>query len=380
MVKDQAVENHILGRAGQILLLVTMLCLIWPVNFAWAKGGSKQVTDAFGRIVDVPLKVERLVALGSSMAFVTYLGAQNLAVGVEDIEKTSLTKPYAMINKELVKDLPIVCKGGAVRIPDYERILSLKPDIVFILSVDSGEPDLVQRKLGIPVVAVSQGFPNFDEEVFLASIILTGEVLDRQSRAQELVQGVRALADEFHYRPDSADQAKAYVGGLSYKGHQGINSSTGKFFPFALAQIANVVDVTGRSGHCFVEKEFLLGANPSLIFVDGNGLPLIAENLKIDPGYYTRLQALRTGQAWLTLPHTSYFSNPELFYINAFFMAKVAYPEHYPDLDPVAKADEIFTLFNGTPLYDQYAQFSVRFSALALDQEHDGTWQISLVD
>ncbi len=83
------------------------------------------------------------------------------------LEKTSLTKPYAMLNKELVKDLPVVGKAGAVRIPDYERILSLKPDVLFILSVESSEPDLVQRKLRIPVVAVSQGLPNFDEEEFL---------------------------------------------------------------------------------------------------------------------------------------------------------------------------------------------------------------------
>ncbi len=346
-------------------------------GLAAAADASRIVTDAFGRKVRLPPEIHRLVALGSSMAFVTYLGEQAKAVGVEDIEKTALTKPYAMLNRELFAGLPVVGMGGAVRIPDYERILSLRPDVVFLLSVDRSEPDLLQRKLRIPVVAVSQGFPDFDEEAFLSSILLTGEVLNKREKARNLVQQVRALADELWYRPEPENQVVAYVGGLSYKGQQGITSSAGKFFPFQLARIANVVDAIGQTGHCFVDREFVLSVNPPVLFVDGNGLPLIREDEKTHGGYYARLRAVRAGKVWLLLPHTSYFNNPEVLYCNAFFMAKAAYPDHYAAMDPVAKADAIFTLFNGAPLYARYVEETGGFARLILakDAEEAGTME-----
>ncbi|MCD8490428.1 MAG: hypothetical protein LRY51_00165 [Geovibrio sp.] len=52
-----------------------------------------------------------MISIGSSMAFVTYLRAQNLAVGVEDVEKAAdYTKPYIQANFETVKDLPVIAK------------------------------------------------------------------------------------------------------------------------------------------------------------------------------------------------------------------------------------------------------------------------------
>lgn len=52
-----------------------------------------------------------------------------------------------------------------MRIPNFERIIELKPDVVLV-SVDPAEPDNFQRKLRVPVVVVSQGQPVFDEEIF----------------------------------------------------------------------------------------------------------------------------------------------------------------------------------------------------------------------
>ncbi|MGE4310088.1 ABC transporter substrate-binding protein [Desulfovibrio sp.] len=350
-----------MAKALSLLLLALVLLT------GAAPAGARPVTDAMGRLVEVPepQNVRRVIALGSSMAFVTYLGAQDRIVGVEDIDKAVIAKPYVLCNRERFKDLPVVGKGGAVRVPNYERIVALNPDVVFIISTDPSEPDQIQRKLRVPVIVLSQGLPAFDSEIFFESILLAGNILGREERAQELVTGIGDLAKRL---PVPAEQAmvQAYMGGLSYKGNQDIKSTAADFLPFTLSGVKNMVDGMGQSGHFFINREFLLAADPPLIFIDGNGLPLIRQALGSERRYYERLTALTSGNTWLLLPHTAYFNNPEVLYINAFFMAKAAYPQRYSSLDPEALADEIFILFNGCPLYEDMVRVTGRPGRLQL--------------
>ena len=67
---------------------LSLLLLALALLSGAAPAGARPVTDAMGRVVEVPepQNVRRVIALGSSMAFVTYLGAQDRIVGVEDIE------------------------------------------------------------------------------------------------------------------------------------------------------------------------------------------------------------------------------------------------------------------------------------------------------
>ena len=349
---------------------LSLLLLALALLTGAAPAGARPVTDALGRVVEVPepQNVRRVIALGSSMAFVTYLGAQDRIVGVEDIDKAVIAKPYVLCNRERFKDLPVVGKAGAVRVPNYERIVALNPDVVFIISTDPSEPDLLQRKLRVPVIALSQGLPAFDSEIFLESILLAGNILGREERARELVAGIGDLAKRLP-APAEKEKAQAYVGGLSYKGNQDIKSTTADFLPFTLSGVKNMADGMGQSGHFFINREFLLAADPPLIFIDGNGLPLIRQALGSERGYYERLSALTNGNAWLLLPHTAYFNNPEVLYINAFFMAKAAYPQRYSSLAPEALADEIFILFNGCPLYEDMVRVTGRPGRLQLTDQ-----------
>ncbi|MGE4310957.1 ABC transporter substrate-binding protein [Desulfovibrio sp.] len=337
-----------------ILALLLLLCL--PA----APAGASTVTDALGRRVDVPEPehISRILALGCSMGFITSLGAQDMVLAVEDIDKAPLAKPYIIANRDRFRDLPVVGKAGAARRYDFERIIGLKPDVIFIITSDPSEPELMQRKLRVPVLALSQGQPLYNEDVYLESLALVGRVLGREEQAAQLTTGVRNLTGRLRNHPVPQQQALAYVGGLSYKGNQDIKSTAGDFLPLKLAGIANIADTAGRKGNCFINKEFLLTANPRLIFIDANGLPLIQENIKAEPHYYQRLKAMTSGNTWLLLPHTTIFNTPEIMYINAFFMAKAAYPEAYAGLDLKALADEVFVLFNGVPLYEEMVRIT----------------------
>lgn len=311
---------------------------------------AKTITDIFGRKVDVPDRVERIVALGSTMSFVTYLKAQNLAVGVEDYDKKEkFTKPYIYVNREAVKDLPVVAKGGPARSVNIEAVIGVRPDVVFLNSLDQNEAEQLQTKLRIPVVALSYGLPEFELNTFYASLRVTGDVLGKQNRAAELIKYTDGLLKELAQTKSAGK--RAYIGGISFKGFHGIDSTSADFIPFKMAKIVNAADVTGKQGQIFVNKEFIIGMNPPLIFIDGNGLAMVKKNFDEDKQFYSRLNAFNTGEVYLVLPDTSYFVNPEVMFANAFVMAKAAYPSQFAKMIPEKKADEIFTFFNGKPLY-----------------------------
>ena len=44
--------------------------------------------------------------------------------------------------------------------------------------------------------------------------------------------------------------------------------------------------------------------------------------------------------------------NHETTLANAYFIGKLLYPEQFEDIDPVKKADEIYTFVVGEPVFD----------------------------
>ena len=45
--------------------------------------------------------------------------------------------------------------------------------------------------------------------------------------------------------------------------------------------------------------------------------------------------------------------NHETSLANAYYIGKVLYPEQFADIDPAAKADEIYEFVVGDPVYEQ---------------------------
>jgi iron complex transport system substrate-binding protein len=219
--------------------------------------------------------------------------------------------------------------------------------------MNRSEVEDLQRQLSLlKVVGLSFQGPSgeYDQDAFLGSIRTAGQVLDRTDRARELIEYVSGLKAGLPYDPGPGRRAKAYVGGLSSRGNRDLTSTTARSMPLDMAKIDNLM-AGAAPGGAFISKEHLLSLNPPLLFIDANGLELIREAISKDPTFYQRLRALTNGDAYLTLPHTSYLANVETQYANAFFMAKSAYPDKYPDLDLVAKSDEIFMAFDGQKLF-----------------------------
>jgi iron complex transport system substrate-binding protein len=74
--------------------------------------------------------------------------------------------------------------------------------------------------------------------------------------------------------------------------------------------------------------------------------------LQNDPSYQ-ELTAVRTGEVYAVNPHTSMGTNHETSMANAYYIGTILYPGRFADIDPAAKADEIYTFIDGAPVYEQ---------------------------
>ena len=136
----------------------------------------KTVNDYFNRSISIPNKVERVITLYYVQAeIVCAIGAKSKIVGIGKINATSSSFLKAYFSEIL--NLPQV--GNQTNV-SYEKIISLKPDIVFI---GTEKPTFDRlRKLGYTAVAT---YPKTFNEI-CEEISLYGNVLGKEQQAQNL--------------------------------------------------------------------------------------------------------------------------------------------------------------------------------------------------
>lgn len=319
---------------------------------------SVSVTDLLNRSVKTPVPVKRIVALGPGcLRLVCYMQAQGLLAGVEDIEhrKAIGIAPYNMAHAGFV-NLPSVGPGGPNAAFDYEKIISLKPDVLFLTyAADRFQADSLQEKTGIPVVVLSYGVnASFEKEVFYRSLNILGMVLGREQRANAVIQFMEDVYKELDARTaqiPTAERPCVYVGGVSMRGTHGIESTQAHFPPLTAIHARNPVDeLAKRAMPLTVDKEKLLLWNPDILVMDMGGLNLMLADYEKNRGFYNLLKAVRERRLYTELPYNSYATNVENALIDAYWLAKLAYPDRFQDLNMEEKADEIYRFFLGRTL------------------------------
>lgn len=342
---------------------ILMFCLSFGLLAATTAGASSLTfTDMAGRQVTTPLDPERVVCLGpGALRLVVYLQAQDKVVAVEDMEKTNPGgRPYWLAQPQL-KQLPSCGPGGPAAInkkPDFEKILAVAPQVIFVTYMDAALAEEVQKTLKIPLVVLSYGsFATFDETVFEA-LKIVGKILNRDKRAEAVVAYFESLRDDLHARTAQRPTDHipgVYVGGIGYRGFQGIDSTEQKYIPFDWLRARNVAEglPTTTGSHTFVDKETLLRLNPDIIFIDGGGIVLVQDDYAKKTAYYKALKAFSGRKVFLLLPFNWYTTNVGTALADAYAIGKILYPETFADIDPEQKCDEIYTYLVGEPVYTQ---------------------------
>jgi len=319
------------------------------------------VTDMAGRQVTVPFDPDRIVCIGpGALRLIVYLRAESKVVGVENMEKMNPGgRPYWIAHPEL-SELPCCGPGGPAGInkkPDLEAVLAVKPQVIFITYMDASLADEVQRTVGIPTVVLSYGaFATFDEAVYDA-LHMTGRILNREKRADNVVAYIESLREDMRMRtrdiPENS-RPNVYAGGIGYRGAHGIESTEQRYIPFEWIGANNIAEhvKAGIGSHVVMDKETLLRLNPDIIFIDGGGLLLVMEDFRKKPEFYDALKAFSDRRVYTLLPFNWYTTNIGTALADAYAIGKILYEKHFEDVDPQLKADEIYTFLVGNPVYE----------------------------
>ena len=330
---------------------------------------SRTITDGAGRQVEVPEKIESIVCVGvGALRYTCYVGAADLVVGVEDYEvKPGMSRLYNHVNFDKFKDLPVIGTNGQ---PYTEEIINLAPDVIVMSAYASVEADDLQAKTGTPVVVVPGSDTTLDAAAY-ETIHIMGQLYGMETRATELTDYLQTIQKDLDDRtkdiPDS-EKPSVYVAGVSFKGHHGFEGTESHYGPVALIHGKNLADTTGQTGAFNIDLEQVLSWDPEIIFVDFNGMSLIKEDYGKNPDYYNALTAVQEGKVYSQISFRSNASNLETALADAYYAACVMYPEQFRDVDPVAKAEEIFEMLLGVNPYADLKEAGYEFRPIKIGE------------
>ena len=331
---------------------------------------TRIITDGAGRQVEVPETVESIVCVGvGALRYTCYVGAADLVIGVEDCEKEPvMSRLYNYVNIEKFRDLPVIGTNGN---PFPEEIINIAPDIIVMSKSASVEADDLQNKTGTPVVVIPGSDTTLDQNAY-DTIQILGELYGMEARAAELTQYLQEIQKDLDARtkeiPES-EKPSVYVGGVSFKGHHGFEGTEAGYGPFALIRAKNLADTTGQSGAFNIDLEQVLSWDPDIIFVDFNGMGFIKEDYAKNPDYYNSLTAVQEDKVYSQISFRSNASNLETALADAYYAACVIYPEQFKNVDPVAKAEEIFEMLLGVTPYADLKEAGYEFRPIKIGQE-----------
>ncbi|HCX65794.1 MAG TPA: iron ABC transporter substrate-binding protein [Eubacteriaceae bacterium] len=330
---------------------------------------TRVITDAFGREVEIPRGAASVASIGSAARIITYAGAADKLVGVTDMDKENISAmPYTVVNAERFEKLVSVGAGGANDTPYVEELIMLQPDII-IGNTDEGTLNNVYEKTGIPTIGI---YPDgmFDESVYFA-IELAGEVLGTESQSLKVVEEMKKWEEELDQLTreiPEEEKPSVYSGGVSYRGAQGFDGTMGDYPPFSAIHAKNLAKETGEQGAFLIDLEQVAVWDPDKIFLNSANMPLVRQDYEKNTAFYEGLTAVKKGEVYSQIPYNYNSTNVEIAIANAYYAGKVIYPDAFKKIDPVQKADEIFTVMLGESFYEKLAEDGNKFGKIIIGE------------
>ena len=353
-----------------LALLIALACMLSGCGQGENETVSgRTITDGAGRQVQVPEKVESIVCVGvGALRYTCYVGAADLVVGVEDHEITrGIDRLYNYVNHEKFQDLPVTGING---VPYAEEIIAVAPQVIVMSKSANADADNLQAQTGTPVVVIPGSDTTLDDNAY-ETIRILGQLYGMESRAEELTAYLKGIQEDLDSRtkniPDS-DKPSVYVAGVSFRGVHGFEGTEAGYGPFELIHANNIADTTGQSGAFDIDLEQVLSWDPDIIFLDFNGMDLINESFAQNPDYYHALTAIQNGKVFSQISFRSYASNLDTALADAYYAACIMYPEAFADIDPVAKAVEIFEMLLGSNPYEDLKEAGYEFRPINIGE------------
>jgi iron complex transport system substrate-binding protein len=285
------------------------------------------VTDAAGRAVPVPDRVERVFPAGPPAAILLYTLAPDLLLGW----------PRANRPEECVYMLPGICARpevgritGRGNTANLEVVLALKPDL--ILDVGSVNPTFVslaarvQEQTGIPYALLDGRF-----DAIAPTYRKLGELTHRQAAAEALA----------HYADETMTAIKARVEKIPgdrrprvyyARGPRGLETGLGGSINVETIDFLGAHNVAAerKGGLAIVSVEQVLLWNPDVIVTIDRDF---AASVRTDP-VWASIKAVQGGRVHLSpkMPFGWVDFPPSVNrLIGLRWLAKILYPEQFPE-------------------------------------------------
>ena len=332
--------------------------------------GVITVTDMQNREVAVDLSnSNRVVCLGAgALRYYSYIGDMSNIVAVEEIDKTpfgvgTALRPYYHVNKDYFATLPTCGKGGpAAQSPDYEAILANNPNLIISFYSDASVNDEMSTRLNVPVVALKQDKDGVYGQDTLDSLKLLGKVLNRESRANELVNYINTSKNSLASL--TMNNTTCYAGCIGNWGKTNLYGSYNDFPVFKYAKVKNALEGISDLAHdkqVTIDAEKLVQINPDKIFLDGSGIAGFVADYKQNQEKYTVLDAFKNGELYTLLPYNAYYTNLEIQMMSTIYVASLLHEENFTNFDIAAKCDEINRTFLGKDIYNEAKEYSTSY-------------------
>ncbi len=312
---------------------------------------QKKIIDAVGREVMIPPKVERVVdlALLDGTRTMVELGVSDKLAGVNDVVKNfmygeegrALSCWFAPPRVEpRLKDLLSV---GGCREPNIELMKSLKPDIILAYASYAELAEALEEQTGLPVVCIkSSGCLDFK------MIRLVADIMGRQKKAEDLITYSRKKIERIIKITSQLPETKRV--NVFFWGWP-VQDSPKTIAPYDPIDLAGGINVAMQAKIKPYEiyditKEQLAVWNPDVILLQWwtpQTIGVRIETILSDPALQT-VSAVKKRQVFYSRSFMKGW-DPAMGLCEIYYMAKLFYPELYPDLDVEKEGNEILKQF-----------------------------------
>jgi len=371
----KSVCGYMLGTNDLTLDEVSDAAYVYTV---WG-GKPKVVTDMVGRTVTLYRPPERIITDNpDNVRIIIALGAGHLLLGADrsTVEAGCICpvtgdgqhvcqKCWDEVVPGGLHNLPVTGTGGPQFIPNYEQMVSLRPDLLFLPMSEETKADDMQERVGAPTFVAG---PDFAHKTVTDHIYAVGAVLSREREAEELIafmdRKVKKVTDITDTIPEGEKPRVYFSPRGASKGFydpamgRDVTRTVNTYYPLTMAGGINVARDCA-DGDVNVALEQLIAWNPDVILVscstpdDADGV-----NFILDAPELQSIKAIKERQVYnVFYPHCCGRPHDKNL-LNVIYMAKILYPDRFADIDMDKEGNEIMAAFLGVDgVYSEYADY-----------------------
>ncbi|HVN96348.1 MAG TPA: helical backbone metal receptor [Syntrophorhabdaceae bacterium] len=286
MIRERLPQTHVGGRPRTLphyvcLILVggLLLMTLWCVRIAHAA----PVRD---------VKALTLVSLGPTVTEKLYLlGVQDRLLGVT----TYCTRPPEARSKE---------KVGSVTQVSIEKILDLKPDLVFATSLTEPRAirSLRELKLAVTVFDEPASFAEMNDE-----FIKLGQLVGEEDRAREIVRAAERKVATISRKVRGLEKPKVFI----QIGSKPLFTATRDSVMNDMVELAGATNIGAQFRTGLFSREEVLSLNPDVILIVEMGIT--AENEKRTWQRFSKMAAVRNNRIFILDPYETCSPTPVTF-------------------------------------------------------------------